>query len=343
MKTVIVKNQAEWDALPEKFAEEIAVHVYSDPKVPLTIKQTPENSTVEASGNATVEAWGSATVEARENATVEARENATVEARENATVEARENATVEARENATVRASGNATVRAWGNATVEARDNSTVRAWGNATVEAWGSATVEARDNSTVRARGNSTVEAWGSATVEAWENATVEARENATVEARENAILRLLSAKVKAEAFHVVVIVCQDCKPTIKRHGTDVTVVRTKTFKHSIKSFCEIYGDGNKPLTLYKSVKEDGCDHWTGKIQYEGEVVCPDWDPNPERQCGGGLHLSPTPHDALRYREGKVLACEVARKDIVVYATDITKVRCRKVKVIGEWKGAAG
>jgi hypothetical protein len=30
---------------------------------------------------------------------------------------------------------------------------------------------------------------------------------------------------------------------------------------------------------------------------------------------------------------------CEVARKNIVVYATDITKVRCRKVKVIGEWK----
>jgi len=96
---------------------------------------------------------------------------------------------------------------------------------------------------------------------------------------------------------------------------------------------------DGNKPLTLYKSVKEDGCDHYTGKIKYEGVVECPDFDPDPTRQCGGGLHLSPTPYDALRYHDGKVLECRVDRKDIVVYATDVTKVRCRKVTVVGEWK----
>ena len=284
MKTIIVKNQAEWDALPDKFAEFTAVHVYSDPKVPLTIKRTP--------GNATVEAW----------------ENATVEA--------------------------------WGNATVEARENATVEAWENATVEAWENATVRAWENATVRARGNATVRAWENATVEVWGNATVEARENATVEAWENAILRLLSGAIKAEASHAVTVICQDCKPSIKRHGTGVTVVHTKTFRHSIKSFCDIYGDGNKPLTLYKSVRPDTlCDFHTGQIKYEGEVVCPDFDPDKTRQCGGGLHLSPTPHDALRYNDGKVLECRVDRKDIVVYATDITKVRCRKVTVVGEWK----
>ncbi len=227
MNTITVHNQAEWDALTEGFDEFTAIHVYSDPKVPLVIKRTPENATVEASENATV----------------------------------------------------------------EASENATVRAWENATVRAW------------------------------------------------ENAILRLLSDTIKSEAFHSVTIICQDCKPTIKRHGTGVAVVRTKTFRHTVKSFCEIYGDGTKPLTLYKSVKEDGCDHHTGRIKYKGAVECPDWDPNPNRQCGGGLHLSPTPYDALRYHDGKVLVCEVARKDIVVFPTDVTKVRCRKVKVIGEWK----
>ena len=203
MKTIIVKNQSEWDALPEKFAEMTAVHIYSDPKVPMDIKRTPGNSTVEA----------------------------------------------------------------------------------------------------------------------------------------RENSILRLLSGAIKVEAWHSVTVICQDCKPSIKRHGTGVTVVRTKTFQHSVASFCEMYGNGSKPLTLYKSVKEDGCDHRTGKIKYEGIVECPDWDPDPKRQCGGGLHLSPTPEDALRYCNGTVLECRVARKDIVVFPTDVTKVRCRKVTVIGEWK----
>ena len=307
MKTLIVKNQAEWDALPDAFPKMTAVHIYSDPKVPLVLKRCPDSSTVVARENATVEAWENATVRAWENATVEARENATVRAWGNATVVAWENATVEA----------------WENATVVARENATVVAWGNATVEAWENATVVAWENATVVARENATVRAWG----------------NATVVARENVIIRLLSGAAKAETFHSVTVICQDCKPSIKRHGTGVTVVRTETFKHSLKSFCEIYGTRGKPLTLYKSVKKDGYDHYTGKIKYEGIVECPDFDPNPERQCGGGLHLSPTPDDALRYYDGKVLVCEVARKDIVVYATDVTKVRCRKVTVVGEWK----
>lgn len=65
---------------------------------------------------------------------------------------------------------------------------------------------------------------------------------------------------------------------------------------------------------------------------------MCPDWDEDPARQCGGGLHLSPSPSLALSYNTGKVLECEVDPDDVVIYGADITKVRCRKVTVIGEW-----
>ena len=92
--------------------------------------------------------------------------------------------------------------------------------------------------------------------------------------------------------------------------------------------------------VTLYKVTRENGTDHRTGTLKYEGIVTCPAGDPNPNRKCGGGLHLSPTPQQALSYNTGPVLECRVLPEDIVVYPSDITKVRCRKVEVIGPWKG---
>ena len=256
MKTIIVKNQAEWDALPDAFPKTTAVHIYSDPGVPITLKRSIENIYLELRENTVAYLYGAVIVGVM-----------------------------------------------WDSSQVgEMRGSSQVGVM---------------RESSQVG-------EMWGSSQVKAHENCSV----------------RSLSNNVKIEAYHYVSIICQDCKPSIKRHGTGVTVVRTKTFQHSVKSFCEIFGDGNKPLTLYKSVRPDTlCDFHTGQIKYEGEVVCPDFDPDKTRQCGGGLHLSPTPQDALRYNDGRVLECRVARKDIVVYATDITKVRCRKVTVVGEWK----
>ena len=50
-------------------------------------------------------------------------------------------------------------------------------------------------------------------------------------------------------------------------------------------------------------------------------------------------MHLSPTLKEALLYNKGKILKCAVDLKDFVVYAQNITKVRCRKVKVIEEVK----
>lgn len=64
--------------------------------------------------------------------------------------------------------------------------------------------------------------------------------------------------------------------------------------------------------------------------------IKCLDWDNNPKRECGGGLHLSPTPKLALLYKQGIVKDCWVDVKDFIIYKYNVTKVRCKKVFVIG-------
>jgi hypothetical protein len=208
--------------------------------------------------------------------------------------------------NSTVKAYGNSTVKAYGNSTVEAYDNSMVKAWDNSTVKAWDNSTVEAYDNSMVKAYDNSTVKAYGYSTV---------------------------------VGHHASVIICMlhDNPDAITVHD-DAREIITKQWLHTVESFIDCYmqnvqNDGR--ILLYKSVKEDLTDFFSGRIKYEGIVRCPDWDPNPNRECGGGLHLSPTPELALWHNEGKILQCLVRPDDFVVYPTNIKKVRCREVEVI--------
>ena len=121
-------------------------------------------------------------------------------------------------------------------------------------------------------------------------------------------------------------------------KYGKYVTVIEKKYDLYDIDSLFNLYSDNPKKIILYKSVNPDTrCDFYTGKIKYEGVVECPDWDSDENIECGNGLHLSPLPQTALRYNQGLLLKCEVSRSDIAVYSRDISKVRCRKVKVLGE------
>ncbi len=155
-----------------------------------------------------------------------------------------------------------------------------------------------------------------------------------------DNGQVKIYSSSAKVEcASGNAIIICQDCTPKIIKKTKSVTVIKTKLAQYDIKEFVNIYGSKNGSMILYKSVQPDNTDFYSGKIKYEGVVECPDWNPDPAIQCGGGLHLSPTPELTQRYNQGKVLKCKVAIKDIVVYGSDITKVRCRKVRVLEEVK----
>ena len=223
-----------------------------------------------------------------------------------------------------VEAWGSSSVEAWGSSSVVARDSSRVEAWESSSVEAWESSSVEARGASSVEAWGSSRVEAWGSSSVEAWESSSVEAWES--------------SVTISGLFFWSTLIMHFCVCEVLKKHATAKIVKHVKT-KISNAMFCDTLEKVKEGYVLYKSVNPATlCDFHTGKIKYEGTVICPDWDKDVLRECGGGLHLSPTAAAALNYNQGKVLRCAVKPADFVIYqAGDFTKVRCRKVIVLGE------
>jgi hypothetical protein len=359
MKTITIKTQAEWNALPDGFDEYTEIQIKSDAsfwlKIDKMIKnayvvawesshvEARESSHVEARGSSHVEAWESSHVVAWGSSHVEARESSHVEARESSHVEAWESSHVVAWESSHVEAHGSSHVVAWESSHVVAWGSSHVVAWGSSHVEARESSHVEAWGSSHVVARESSHVVAWGSSHVEARESSHVEAWESSHVVASMNASLKVQNSRVIIEKItqQAVAICLEQC--TVKEKDNTARVIVCPRVLYDIKSFADIYKDnltGKGKIILYKSVNPKTlCDFHTGKIKYEGTVTCPDFDPDPERECGGGLHLSPMPELALKYNNGKVLKCEVALKDIVVYGHNIDKVRCKKVKVVGEVK----
>ena len=67
--------------------------------------------------------------------------------------------------------------------------------------------------------------------------------------------------------------------------------------------------------------------------------VSCDDWDPTPE--CGGGLHLSPYPREAITYLKDatRMFKCVATLTDIVPIISDVKADKCkaRTVRVIAE------
>ena len=106
MKEIIVKNQAELDAVPEDFDGWIVIAAENET---LTVRRRYRNSVV-AWDNSSVVAWGNSSVVARENSSVVAWDNSSVEARDNSSVVAWDNSSVVAMGNGRIKAAGNAQV-----------------------------------------------------------------------------------------------------------------------------------------------------------------------------------------------------------------------------------------
>jgi hypothetical protein len=155
--------------------------------------------------------------------------------------------------------------------------------------------------------------------------------------------MIAVLSALVIIHKIKQYAVICLDgVKVKLPKKDKTATVIKRKLASHNIDSFVDIYGltIEDRSVILYKTVsKETGCDFRTGQIKYEGIVTCPEFDPSADRECGGGLHLSPTPEQAIGFADGpyKLLKCKVKLKDIVVNGKNIEKVRCRQVEVLGE------
>ena len=152
--------------------------------------------------------------------------------------------------------------------------SATVRAYDSATVTAYGSATVRAYDSATVRA--------YGSATVTAYDSATVRAYDSATVTASKCVAVHLHSADVTVQGGVVI---------DVSKPLTDPA------------DWCEYHGikvSEAGVATVFKAVDDNYLSGYGMSYKPGSKPVAPDWRDNTE--CGGGLHFSPSPTQALAY-----------------------------------------
>ena len=160
------------------------------------------------------------------------------------------------------------------------------------------------------------------------------------------NAIIRIISSGVSIlEAHQNVVLVYQNSDGLPKEKDDTVIINRTKQAKFNLQNFIKIYGvEGNsdEKLILYKFVKKNYTDFYSGKIEYKigASVIAPDW--NTDNECGGGLHVGATIDFAKSFylnTEGRSLKVEVAMADIGVHPNPDYphKIKCKKLKVLEE------
>jgi hypothetical protein len=220
---------------------------------------------------------------------------------------------------------------------VEAYDSSQPR------VEAYGSSQprVEANGSSqpTVVAYGSSqptvvaydssqpTVEAYGSSqpTVEAYDSSqpTVVAYDSSQPRVVAYGIVQLcVKGAVKVTAAAAVAIAVLGGSPLITGGG----FVSRKDISTPAK-WCDFYGarvSGGVAI-LFKAVKQDftpPCHAGNGVVYTPGtSPVAPDWDGG-KKECGGGLHFSPTIPATLKFHSDnpRWMACPVALADLVVH-----------------------
>ena len=141
---------------------------------------------------------------------------------------------------------------------------------------------VEARESSHVVAWGSSHVVAWGSSRVEAWESSHVEARESSRVEARDFSVIHQLSTQSRIKKSYKAKII----KPNYPSNIRDWSKLKGLSIKKN-----RIY--------LYKVLRLNGRDFYSGTISYLKEAIAPDWNFKYKEECGKGLHLADSPEGA--------------------------------------------
>ena len=193
-------------------------------------------------------------------------------------------------------------------------------------LEVSGSASVSAFGSASVSAFGSASVRAFGSAGVSAFDSAGVRAFDSASVSAGTHVAVHLHSARATVTGGVLIDLTQLDLTDPAAwcaHHGTDVA-------------------DGI--AVLYKAVDLEltaGHDYTPTLYPLGASVECDDYQADGE--CGGGLHLCPTPGQAAEYRpqgeKSRYLKVRAALVDLspIVDAGGPAKVKARRVDVLAE------
>ena len=288
-----------------------------------------------------VSAYGSSTVHARGSSAVTAFGSSAVIAFGSSAVHARGSSTVHAFGSSAVHAYDSSTVTAYGSSAVTACDSSTVTSYGSSAVTARGSSAVHAYDSSAVSSYDSSTVTAFDSSTVAAYDSSAVTACDSSAVTARDSSTVHAYDSST----------VHADDSVAIHEHGPHATIAGGVIIDHTTADALtptEWAAKNGAPVkdgmvTLYKALPADLT---TGRPfghavvwPTTGEVSCDDWRDDDE--CGGGLHLSPTPGQAwpyLRYETSpRFLECTAPLDSIVPIPGESAKCKTPSVTVLRE------
>jgi len=217
---------------------------------------------------------------------------------------------------------------------VVARESSQphVEAWGSSQphVVAWGSSQphVVARESSQPH------VVAWGSS------QPHVVARESSQPHVEASGHCQVsVRGKVKVKATAMVAVLAMGLLAEIEGGGFVNRVNVT-----SAQEWCEYYGveiQGDCAV-LFKGLDSEFRAKQNRFLYQPGESQRdPLWDPNPERECGGGLHFSPSPRHTLKFAAGakKFVAVLVPLSTILVHWGGEFPEKVRAPETRGCWE----
>ena len=165
------------------------------------------------------------------------------------------------------------------------------------------------------------TVEAWGSSQPRVVARGSSQPRVVAWESSQPRVVAR---GYAQLSVFGCVLAQCAQTVSVLIEGGAKVEGGQQVFVKKTTpQEWCDYYGVSvsGEVATLYKAVSADGesprgTDYSPGLIP-----TAPDWD-GYVRECGGGLHFSPTPMMAMEFYidATRFMACPVALQDMVVH-----------------------
>lgn len=314
MEIIEIRSTEEFEKLPESFSLPTEIHILCDG---IKVYSNKENGYYIASHSSKVFVYGFSEIQAHDSSQIWAHDFSKTWANDSSRIKAHDFSQIWARDLSQVRSLNSSKV--W------AKDYSKIRSYDLSQV--W------AQDYSQVLAFGSSHIIGFGSSHIKAYSSSKIWARDSSQIYVYGSEV------EIKELLHNSLLVKIDDVNPVIGKISDTAQIIEQKTWKHTKQSFLDLYPlDNDGYVTLYKVTQKDGTDYYTGKIKYEGKVVCPVFDFNPNRQCGCGLHLSPLPELASMYNAGPIKKCRVHKDNFVVYPTDISKVRCSEVEVIEEY-----
>ena len=170
--------------------------------------------------------------------------------------------------------------------------------------------------------RGNSHAELWGNSHAELWGNSHADAYDYS--------VAHILSQKVKIKT------------------GSHAKKIHPQ-YPSNITGWCKLKGVRikNNRVQLWKVVREDGRDFYSGSVNYDTnkEIICPDWMNNYSQECGHGLHLADSPTGARSFvsygilKTARLFKVSANINDCVAYGglpdypMKLRAMKCRKVE----------